>query len=237
MVHVDGGLDPEAARSRLERAVAAVAQAFCGETAAADETNCACHWGSAEELALLKRPGLPLGSDLLFRTWWEPGWRDHPAVLRRILPEFAAALAAGGVAAFWLAEAGGSVARGRWQRWPVAQAEAVAEFLRAWWWACLVCPEETAPMSEVLAACVEASGEIRSWLVMWDAATAGGPPTRRSVAEVARAWQDELPHADLPWSSLLEAEVEEALSAELSAWLRCRAPAVLWDRDEEGSPG
>ena len=62
-------LDPMAARLRLDAALDGLAAAFRGMTARSDEHNCECHWGSAEELALLKVPDLELEPDLLRRTW------------------------------------------------------------------------------------------------------------------------------------------------------------------------
>ncbi|MEU4352937.1 hypothetical protein [Streptomyces sp. NPDC023838] len=41
-------------------------------TARSDEAQCDCHWGSAEELALLKVPDVVLDPDLLRRTWDVP---------------------------------------------------------------------------------------------------------------------------------------------------------------------
>ncbi|WP_373431098.1 hypothetical protein [Streptomyces turgidiscabies] len=45
-------------------------------TARANEVQCDCHWGSAEELALLKVPDVELDPDLLYRTWHAPDWDD-----------------------------------------------------------------------------------------------------------------------------------------------------------------
>src|SRR5947209_2759041 len=103
-------------------------------TAHPDEHNCECHWGSAEELALLKVPDVVLEPDLLRRTCWAPDWDDHASVLRRILPQLASALVAGSAGPLSdLEEVCRSIARGRWQEWPAEQAAAVGEFLHAWW--------------------------------------------------------------------------------------------------------
>ncbi|MDR6981143.1 hypothetical protein J2X68_007885 [Streptomyces sp. 3330] len=122
------------ARRRLSAALETLSVTFHGMTAHPDEHNCECHWGSAEELSLLKTPDVELEPDLLRRTWKAIDWTDHAAVLRRILPQFATSLAAGRVESeSGPEEAGYSFARGRWQQWPVEQAEAIREFLRAWW--------------------------------------------------------------------------------------------------------
>ncbi|MFE2626089.1 hypothetical protein ACFXKH_39525, partial [Streptomyces caelestis] len=56
------------ARLRLDRALDGLDDTFRGMTARADEVQCDCHWGSPEELALLKTPDVDLSPDLLRRT-------------------------------------------------------------------------------------------------------------------------------------------------------------------------
>ncbi|MGW0912665.1 hypothetical protein ACWD1Z_13080 [Streptomyces sp. NPDC002784] len=104
------------ARLRLDRALDDLTHTFRGMTARSDETQCTCHWGSDDELALLKTPGRELDPDLLRRTWDAPDWSDHGAVLRRILPQFARELVAGRIEPmFGMYEVGRSFARGHWQ--------------------------------------------------------------------------------------------------------------------------
>ncbi|GAB3180227.1 hypothetical protein FHX75_112115 [Micromonospora palomenae] len=55
--------DPTDVSGRLDVALAGVAATFRGMTAHRQESNCECHWGSAEELALLKTPDVPLDDD------------------------------------------------------------------------------------------------------------------------------------------------------------------------------
>jgi hypothetical protein len=85
-------LNQTPARPRLDAALVGLAATFRGMTARPDEHNCECHWGSAEELAQLKVPDVELDPSLLRRTWWASDWKDHASVLRRILPQLAAAL-------------------------------------------------------------------------------------------------------------------------------------------------
>jgi hypothetical protein len=207
--------DSEAARLRLDAALAAVADAFRGGTAAADEHNCECHWGSAEELALLKTPDVPLGPDLLRRTWWASDWDDNAAVLRRILPELAVALVAGEAGHIsGPAEVGIALARGHWQDWPTGQAGAVREFLRAWWLQSLVCDEAVEPPYAVFAFCVEASGEVGPWLAQWEAAL-GDAQAAVGLARAVEEWDGELWGDRLPWFG----SDEDSLGRELVAWL------------------
>ncbi|GGU66179.1 hypothetical protein GCM10010211_34310 [Streptomyces albospinus] len=215
--------DPPSARLRLDDALAGVADAFRGETARPEERNCECHWGSAEELGLLKAPEAVLGADLLRRTWQASDWSDHAAVLRRILPELASALVAGRVERLLgLEEVGASFARGDWQEWSAPQAAAVWEFLRAWWLYSLTAPGAVEPAYEVFALCAEASGEVGSWLATWEALD--HPQSDRCLAQAIDHWEYELLGDSLPWNTWHD---EETMCAELTTWLVRHVPARL----------
>jgi hypothetical protein len=163
-------LDQASRRSRVDAALVGLAVTFRGMTARRDESNCECHWGSAEELAQLKVPDVELDPDLLRRTWAASDWDDHASVLRRILPQLATALVNGMAETHsGLEEVGRSFARGGWQRWPAEQAAAVREFLEAWWVHSLTDPDPVVAPCEVLALCVEASGTLSPWLKLWGA--------------------------------------------------------------------
>lgn len=225
-------LDPPSARARLDDALAGVAHAFRGETAHPEERNCECHWGSAEELTLLKTPNVTLGADLLRRTWQASDWRDNAAVLRRILPELTSSLVAGGVAPlFGLEEVGASFARGDWQTWPAPQATAVRDFLHAWWIYCLTTPDATEPAHEVFALCAEASGEVGPWLATWQALD--HPHADRCLAQALARWEYELLGDALPWNTWHDEE-EAALRAELTTWLIRHAPTRLRTHPQSG---
>ncbi|MFF2149023.1 hypothetical protein [Kitasatospora sp. NPDC058190] len=127
-------LHARCAELRLDAALEGLARVFRGATAHPEESNCECHWGSAEQLALLKVPGVKLDPDLLRLTWQAPDWSDHGSVLRRILPQLACAVVDSRSESFkYRDEIGVSLARGRWQEWPREQAAAVWEFLHAIW--------------------------------------------------------------------------------------------------------
>ncbi|MFI8828757.1 hypothetical protein [Streptomyces sp. NPDC053431] len=196
--------DDTPSRLRLERALDRLGFAFRGMTARSDEIQCACHWGSEEELARLKVPDVVLAPGLLGRAWATPDWNDHGAVLRRILPQFARALVGGLVEPVsGMAEVGRSFARGHWRQWPARQGAAVWEFLRAWWAHTLAEPDPAVPAYEVLALCAEASGALGPWLAAWEAAD-------HPAADQWDAWDD-----------------EDALRAELTAWLLRHAAVRL----------
>lgn len=219
-----------AARVRLDRALAHLAVAFRGMTARADEAQCECHWGSPEELALLKFPGTDLDADLLHRTWSAPDWSDHGAVLRRVLPQFARELTAGlGAYAWDIGRAGTSFHRGEWQQWPAPQSAAVREFLHAWWAHTLLTPDPAVPVHELLPLCAETSGAIGPWLAVWG--DLRHPVADQHLADTVDAWERDLLCYALPWTTwafMSESDEEtEAVRAELTDWLASRAPARL----------
>ncbi|CAM5238828.1 hypothetical protein [Streptomyces chartreusis] len=222
------------ARRRLSTALRNLAVTFRGMTAHPDEHNCECHWGSAEELALLKTPDVELEPDLLRRAWHATDWTDHAAVLRRILPQFAQVLADGRAEPLFggLEEAGYSFARGRWQQWPDHCAGSVREFLHAWWENSLTDPDAVVPAHQVFVMCAEASGSVGPWLAEWEKQT--GYLSDRRLAEAAAEWEYELLGDSLPWRVGWYEHDEEELRAELVAWLLGHAAVRL--RESGASP-
>ncbi|MET8257861.1 hypothetical protein ACFYPG_03690 [Micromonospora sp. NPDC005553] len=218
---------PTPPRRRLDAALAHLAITFRGMTAHPDDGNCECHWGSAEELALLKTPDVELDPDLLRRTYWAGDWGFPAAMLRRILPQLAAALVSGEVERLAsMDHAGRAFALGRWQEWPTEQSTAIREFLDAWWVVTLTDPDAEVPPHAVLAMLVEASGVLGRWLDAW--ATATSPLANQRLAEAFGEWEYDLLCEDLPWSTWeLTGDEEERLRVELTAWLLQHAPARL----------
>ncbi|MEW1903378.1 hypothetical protein [Streptomyces sp. NPDC086147] len=218
-------VDETPPRIRLDRALDGLAVTFRGMTARSDEVQCDCHWGGEEELALLKVPDVVLDPDLLHRTWTAPDWSDQGAVLRRILPQFAGVLVAGRVEPlFGMHEVGRAIVRGEWWRWPGRQAEAVREFLHAWWAHALTDSDPVVPVHELLALCAEASGTLGPWLAVWEALDED--VADRHLAEAAEHWNHELLGDELPWHTW-EEENEELFRTELTAWFVRHAPVRL----------
>ncbi|WP_336211065.1 hypothetical protein [Nonomuraea sp. LPB2021202275-12-8] len=212
---------PIVAQPRLPVALTELAATFRGMTAHPDEHNCECHWGSAEELALLKTPNTWLSLDLLRRTWQAPDWNDHASVLRRILPQLAYDLVNGYVEPCGgLEDVGYTLARGNWQQWPAEQAAALRTFLDAWWEHSLTASDAAVPAYEVLALCVDASGTLTPWLAAWETTT--GPVADQRLAEAVTRWERNLLGDAFPWHTQLD---EEDLRVELTAWLVRHAPA------------
>ncbi|MEV7523178.1 hypothetical protein [Streptomyces sp. NPDC091371] len=219
--------EPEAARARLDRALDHLAVTFRGMTARADETQCECHWGSPEELALLKLPDTELDPDLLHRTWSAPDWTDHGAVLRRVLPQFARELTRGlGPYAYDIHNVGTSFSRSNWQQWPAPQSAAVREFLHAWWAHTLLTPDPAVPAGDLLALLREASGTLAPWLAVWEAAK--GPAPDQHLADTIDTWEKDLMYGYVPWTTWGTTwDEDNDLHDELCAWFARHAPARL----------
>ncbi|MFF4246776.1 hypothetical protein ACFYY2_20240 [Streptomyces sp. NPDC001822] len=214
---------PTPARRELRTALEDLSAVFGGMTARPDEINCECHWGSAEELALLKVPDVPLDPDLLRRTWEAVDWTDHAAVLRRVLPQFAAELVAGRVEPlFDMGDVGQSFGRGRWQEWPADQAGAVRTFLRAWLTDVLRSEDTPVPAYEVFAVCAEGSGTAVPWLEVWE--ETAHPMADRHLRTAVEHWEYELLGGVLPWYAW---ERDGPMVGEMTAWLLRHAPARL----------
>jgi hypothetical protein len=218
---------PTLARRRLDASLARIATTFRGMTAHPDDGNCDCHWGSAEELALLKTPDVALDSDLLRRTYWAGDWDFPDAMLRRILPQLCTALVDGEVERLGsMDHAGRAFALGRWQQWPAEQSEAIREFLDAWWLVTLTDQDARVPAYSVLAMLVEASGVLDRWLGTWTTATTA--LANRRLAEAFGQWDYDLLCDDLPWSTwTLTDDEKESLRAKLTGWLLRHAPDRL----------
>ncbi|MGW1513518.1 hypothetical protein [Streptomyces sp. NPDC002394] len=213
-------------RARLDDALSTLAEAFQGMTAHPDESQCDCHWGSAEELALLKTANVELEADLLNRTWQATDWRDRAALLRRILPQFTRALVSGCIdLTSPLGHPGAVLAAGEWQQWPARQSRAVWEFLHAWWAHTLNDAHPAVPADEVLAVCTEAAGTLTPWLSVWEQQS--HPTATEHLAESLDGWEYDLLMDVLPWRTDRDEEDAEETRVELTAWTVSHAPARL----------
>ncbi|MFF2775440.1 hypothetical protein ACFVU3_11070 [Streptomyces sp. NPDC058052] len=189
-----------------------------------DETNCVCHWGSAEDLAQLKVPDVELDSDLLRRTWEATDWTYPGAVLRRILPQLAAALVGGRLDADrdLMERVGRAFVLAHWRDWPAEQAAAVEEFLYAWWACTLTDPDPVVPPHHLLVLVAEATGTLTPWLTAWEASH--GTVADGHLAEAVKDWDYDLLGDQLPWWAW---EDEDGTRDELTEWLVRHAPARL----------
>ncbi|SBT40777.1 hypothetical protein [Micromonospora auratinigra] len=220
--------DPTVVGRRLEAALSGVAGAFRGMTAHRQESNCACHWGSAEELELLKAPDAPLDDDLLRRAYWTTDWRYPGPLLRRILPQLTQALVAGHVEPMaGMASLGHLFTVGRWQEWPAGQQDALREFLDAWWLHVLVEPDAKVPAHEAITLLAEVTAKLTPWMTTW-AQLLANTTARLRLVTAADAWMDDLLGDRLPWASCHD---EDTWCPTLSLWVLRHTPAALREHD------
>ncbi len=202
-------------------------------TARADEVQCACHWGSPAELALLKAPDVPLAPDLLRRTWDAPDWADHGAVLRRILPQFAGVLVDGEVKpTFGMYEVGRSFARGHWQLWPTRQSSAGPGVPARMVGPQPPDPAPTFPSTNFSPCAPRQYVHGGPWLAVWESLDDEVPD--RHLAEAVTAWEygllgDQLPgtHGTTRTRAASAASSPPASSATRRSRLRTRRAAGL----------
>ncbi|KIF74601.1 hypothetical protein QR77_12710 [Streptomyces sp. 150FB] len=210
--------------ARLAAALTRVAEVFRGMVAHPDEHNCACHWGTAEEIVLLKTPDVPLTPDLLYRTWSVGDWDDLASVFRRILPQLTVAMT--NATRGHLPTLGALLRRTGWQQWPEQQSEAVTVFLNAWWAHTLQQSEPPTPARAVFVTCASATGTVTPWLDEWERQR--HPIADHHLRRAAEVWITDLITDELPWQDADDREPE--LTAELNTWLSRHAPARLTAR-------
>ena len=214
---------------RLYEALSTVAATFQGMTAHPDDSNCECHWGSAEELALLKTADVPLDEDLLRRAYWASDWSYPAPMMRRILPQLTQSLVAGKVEPMIGMESlAQQFTRAHWQEWPDAQRTALREFLDVWWLHVLVDPDARVPAHEALVFLAEISGKLTPWLTIW-ADLMGDMVTRQRLVTAVDEWIYELLNDELPWDSRPDSDT---WCAALTLWFMRHAPAALREHED-----
>lgn len=214
------------ASSPLDAAVDRVRTVFAGLTSLG-ETGCGrCHF--PEETALLRTPDVDLPDDVLgmFAHEVPDHFDDHPAVMRRILPQLAERLATGRYAGLDAYELTG-LGRSGWRDWPDEQAGAIRAFLETWWTDTVTSAVPPYPVHDVFEACVTASSTVTPYLAEWAAQPVGGPADRH-LADCAEEWVDDLlgeasPSVFCWWSD----HTRDEPLAELQAWLAEHAPGRL----------
>ncbi|MFH8930477.1 hypothetical protein ACH4D4_25825 [Streptomyces pristinaespiralis] len=210
----------------LDAAVDRIRKVFAGVTSPM-ETGCGmCHL--PEETALLRTPDVELPDDVLrlFAHEVPNHFDDHPAVMRRILPQLAAQLATGrfpGLDAYELT----GLARSRWQTWPAEQAVAVRTFLETWWADTVTSDAPPYPVHAVFESCVTAGSTVTPYLAVWAGQPLGGPADRH-LADCLERWIDDL-LGDLtsPLFSWWSDPCHDEPLAELQAWVAEHAPPRL----------
>lgn len=222
---------------RLAAALGQLHAVFGGMTAPG-ESGCT-HCYSEQDIAFLHRPDVLLPQDLLrmFTHEVPSHFDDHPAVIRRLLPQFGVWLATGG-AGDGLGYGGCGLGRAGWPGWPPPQAAATREFIDSWWDDFL--RQETSPydITDVFAYCADMGGTLTPLLTRWAAEPVGGPNDEELVWACER-WVRDLLGDDLgsviPWWHWPDPEGAEGPDGpdgpspvrELQSWLAEHAPPRL----------
>ncbi|MFE9044534.1 hypothetical protein ACFY9F_06545 [Streptomyces sp. NPDC012421] len=202
----------------LTAALRRVDAVFGGLTVSAD--GCSYCYGE-DGLAPLAVPGALLGDDLLGSVFHEvPGhFPDHPAVVRRLLPEVFALLAAGRFSGMGFMSTG--LGRVAWREWPPEQASAIEEFLDVWWRETLADPAPVHGLDAVWRLSVDFHQAVAPLLDVWAAAPRGGVEDAH-LADFVELWIE-----DLLWDCVIGWPADDALLPDLRAWLVEHVPDRL----------
>ncbi|MBO1331911.1 hypothetical protein [Streptomyces sp. VRA16 Mangrove soil] len=216
--------------ARLTAALDRIGEVFGGMTASPDETGCTfCY--APEDIALLRQPDVPLPEDLLRSFFHEvpDHFDDHAAVLRRLLPQFTRWLADGSEAGS-LGYGPCGLGRTRWpETWPRLQADAVREFIDAWWDDLLSAgPDARYDIDDAFSYAACMGGTITPLLERWSRDPLGGPADR-ALASACAHWDTDLLEDDYGLSVFLWWQWFDRPEpvAEFQTWLVEHAPARL----------
>ncbi|MFI5553021.1 hypothetical protein [Streptomyces sp. NPDC051738] len=196
----------------LDAALAGVDTAFDGFTSP-DETGCGyCH--ASEETAYLRTPNVRIPVDVVRYYLFEvpDHFNDHAAVMRRLLPQAARAMADGTLGS--IAYGAHGLSRVDWRSWPAEQATAIQAFLHAWWQDALATPEPPYGIDDIFDTCVTIARTVTPFLEGW----ALGPVADVHLAHCADVWLYDLVSDFSPFSWWYH-DTMDAGVAELRAWL------------------
>ncbi|MEU8846850.1 hypothetical protein AB0C70_11575 [Streptomyces sp. NPDC048564] len=205
--------------SSLSPALADIDTVFNG-FASPTETGCGRCF-DPEETAYLRTPYTRVPADLLRRFVHKSPdhFEDHAAVMRRLLPQCARAMADGSLDVLWW---GHGLSRVDWRSWPTAQADALDVFLLAWWQDALVTPEPPYGIVDIFDMVTAIYGDVTAFLDGWTR----HPTADAHVVQCVRRWLDDL-LSDASPLSFWVGDGEDAAVAELQSWLATHAPARL----------
>jgi len=209
----------------LDAALADIDTVFNG-FASPTETGCErCYL--PEETATLRTPYTRVPADLVSRFVFEgrDHFEDHAAVMRRLLPQTAHAMADGSLDGIGWEQHG--LSRVDWRAWPPEQAAAVEAFVHAWWDDTLTTPQPPYPVHEVFETCVAILGDLTPLLDRFRTQ----PVVEAHVVACARAWMFDLITDDSPFRWWYRGD-DAALVTALQSWLAAHAPAPLRAQDE-----
>jgi hypothetical protein len=209
----------------LAAALADIDTVFNG-FASPTETGCErCYL--PEETAYLRTPYTRVPADLVRRfVFKSPGhFEDHAAVMRRLLPQTAHAMADGSLDGIgWGAH---GLSRVDWRAWPSEQAAAVEAFVHAWWDDTLTTPEPSYPVHDVFETCATILGDLTPLLDRFRTQ----PVVEAHVVSCASAWLYDLITDDSPFH-WWHRDDDGSLVTVLRSWLAAHAPARLRAQNE-----
>ncbi|MEU5533861.1 hypothetical protein [Streptomyces sp. NPDC020362] len=204
----------------LDAALADIDTVFNG-FASPNETGCGrCHL--PEETAYLRTPyvRVPDGVVRMYLFEVPDHFDDHPAAMRRLLPQAARAMADGTLGSIRYSRHG--LSQVDWHSWPAEQAAAIDAFLRAWWQDALTTADPSYPVDEIFETCATIAGSVTPLLDGWPR----GPVADTHLVHCADVWLHDLISDSSPFSWWY-ADSEEAGLAELRTWLAGPAAARL----------
>ncbi|MEV5973232.1 hypothetical protein [Streptomyces sp. NPDC051921] len=218
---------PPAVAAALRR----VEEVFGGMTASS--RGC-LHCFDAEESALLAVPGARLDDDLLARFFHKvpDHFEDHPAVVRRLLPQFLGYAASGRFGGAGYAPTG--LGRTAWREWPREQAEAIDGFLSTWWAETLAVPDPVPGVQAVFELCHDMHQSVTPLLAAWADREPGGVADRHLAAWVER-WIEDLLRDDgssLAWWAPDPTQELQAWLVRHAAHLDARVPLLALPPEE-----
>ncbi|MYT04781.1 MULTISPECIES: hypothetical protein [Streptomyces] len=180
-----------------------------------------------EETAYLRTPYTRVPADLVRRFAFEgPGhFEDHAAVMRRLLPQTAHAMADGSLRGIGWSEHG--LSRVDWWAWPPEQAAAVEAFVHAWWDDTLTTPEPPYPVPDVFETCATILDDLTPLLDRFRTQ----PVVEAHVVSCTRAWMFDLITDDSPFHWWHRGD-DGVLVTALQSWLAAHAPACLRGQGE-----
>jgi hypothetical protein len=196
----------------LDAALADIETVFSG-FASPGETGCGlCH--APEETAYLRTPHTRVPLDVVRYYLFEvpDHFDDHAAVMRRLLPQAARALAEGTLDAIGYGAPG--LSRVDWRSWPTEQAAAVETFLHAWWQDSLTVPEPPYGIDDIFETCATIARTVTPFLDGW----VRSPVADAHLAYCAGTWFYDLLSDSSPFWWWYD-DTEDVGVADLRTWL------------------
>ncbi|GHI08880.1 hypothetical protein AQI88_11580 [Streptomyces cellostaticus] len=210
----------------LAAALADIGTVFNGFASPA-ETGCERCF-APEETAFLRTPYTRLPTGLLRRFVYKvpDHFEDHAAVMRRLLPQCAQAMADGSLGGIGYHGYHG-LSRVDWRSWPTEQASAVESFVLAWWDDVLITPDPPCPVQDVFETCASILRTMTPLLDRWEP----HPVADTHLVGCAGSWLYDLITDRWPFTWWIRDDEAQGV-AELRSWLARHASGRLHAQGE-----